>query len=85
MIDGIILATGSCQKSESTDKQHPVGESNYFHQMKTLTIVNAIVWVLLHYVGAVIRGMTYIEPFMYDPQTNDRHWIKKFFFKYLGP
>jgi hypothetical protein len=39
----------------------------------------------LHYGGAIVRGMTYVEPFMYSPEIGKPNMIKTLLFKKLGP
>ena len=60
--------------------------TEYFYKVhRTLNIVNSIVWILLHYGGAIIRAMTYVEPFMYSPEVGNPNFFKTLMLKRLGP
>lgn len=52
----------------------------------TLNIVNSVVWFFTHYGGSIIREMTYIEPFMYSPDTGETpNCFRTLMIKKLGP
>lgn len=51
-----------------------------------LNIVNSVVWFVTHYGGSIIREMTYIEPFMYSPDTGETpNCFRTLMIKKLGP
>ena len=54
--------------------------------VRTLNIVNSVVWFVMHYGGSIIREMTYIEPFMYAPDTGETpNCFRTLMIKKLGP
>lgn len=68
-----------------TDEKTGKENTDYDGDVKVLNLVNSIVWILLHYGGAVIRDMTYQEPFMYSPDTGEPNCFRTLFLKKLGP
>lgn len=84
IVGWVFVATNKCECSVSNDNDSPRKYDSYFKEMKTCFLINSIFWFVMHYVGAVLRAMTYVEPFMYDPMTGDS-FVKGFFFKALGP
>lgn len=80
-----LIATGICEHCRSTDALHPKSDPFYYDKVKDLTIVNTIFWVILHYGGAIVRAMTYVEPYMYNPEVGNPHCCKSLLFKKLGP
>ena len=51
-----------------------------------LNIVNSVIWFVTHYGGSIIREMTYIEPFMYSPDTGETpNCFRTLMIKKLGP
>jgi hypothetical protein len=59
--------------------------SRYYSDSKTLSTVSTVFWVLLHYVGACIRHMSYVEPFMYTREVENENICSKILLKMLGP
>jgi hypothetical protein len=81
----IFIVTKKCEKSKSETPTTLLGENDYYNDNKVLALVNSCFWVLLHYGGAIVRGMTYVEPFMYSPEIGNPNIIKTLFLKKLGP
>lgn len=68
-----------------TDEKTGTENTDYEGDVKVLNLVNSIAWILLHYGGAVVRDMTYQEPFMYSPDTGEPNCFRTLFLKKLGP
>lgn len=81
----ILITVGKCEYSESITPGKFMDEKEYFNDNKVLILVNSCFWILLHYGGAIVRGMTYVEPFMYSPEIGKPNMIKTLLFKKLGP
>ena len=81
----IFILSKRCKISTTMVPGKLISEDYFFKVHRTLNIVNSIVWVLLHYGGAVIRAMTYVEPFMYSPEVGNPNFFKTLMLKRLGP
>ena len=81
----ILITVGKCEYSHSDTPGKFMDEKDYFNDNKVLILVNSCFWILLHYGGAIVRGMTYVEPFMYSPEIGKPNMIKTLLFKKLGP
>ena len=81
----ILITVGKCEYSKSDSPGKFMGKKDYFNDNKVLILVNSCFWILLHYGGAIVRGMTYVEPFMYSPEIGKPNMIKTLLFKKLGP
>jgi len=81
----ILIIVGKCEYSKSITPGKFMDEKDYFNDNKVLILVNSCFWILLHYGGAIVRGMTYVEPFMYSPEIGKPNMIKTLLFKKLGP
>ncbi len=81
----IFILSKKCKYSTTMTPGKLIKEDYFFKVHRTLNIVNSIVWILLHYGGAVIRAMTYVEPFMYSPEVGNPHFCKTLMLKRLGP
>ena len=81
----ILITVGKCEYSRSDTPGKYMDEKDYFNDNKVLILVNSCFWILLHYGGAIVRGMTYVEPFMYSPEIGKPNRIKTLLFKKLGP
>ena len=81
----ILIIVGKCEYSKSITPGKFIDEKDYFNDNKVLILVNSCFWILLHYGGAIVRGMTYVEPFMYSPEIGKPNMIKTLLFKKLGP
>lgn len=85
LIAWILIVVKKCDYCKAKDVKNPVSSSYYYNKVFSLMITNAIVWIVVHFGGAIIRAMSYIEPFMYDPEIGNPHFCKVLFFKRLGP
>ena len=81
----IFILSKKCKYSTTMTPGKLINPDYFFKVHRTLNIVNSIVWILLHYGGAVIRAMTYVEPFMYSPEVGNPHFCKTLMLKRLGP
>ena len=81
----ILITVGKCEYSYSDTPGKFMDKKDYFNDNKVLILVNSCFWILLHYGGAIVRGMTYVEPFMYSPEIGKPNMIKTLLFKKLGP
>ena len=81
----ILIAVGKCEYSRTDTPGKFVGPKDYYNDNKVLILVNSCFWILLHYGGAIVRGMTYVEPFMYSPEIGKPNFLKTLFLKKLGP
>lgn len=81
----IMLVMGTCEYSKQATPTFDFNNFRYHNQCVTLQIVNSIVFFLLHYVGAILKDMIYVEPFMYSPQVGESSMFKEVVFRILGP
>ena len=81
----IFILSKKCKYSTTMVPGKLISTDYFFKVHRTLNIVNSIVWVLLHYGGAIIRAMTYVEPFMYSPEVGNPNFFKTLMLKRLGP
>ena len=81
----IFILSKKCKYSTTMTPGKLINPDYFFKVHRTLNIVNSIVWILLHYGGAVIRAMTYVEPFMYSPEVGNPNFFKTLMLKRLGP
>ena len=81
----IFILSKKCKYSTTMTPGKLINPDYFFKVHRTLNIVNSIVWILLHYGGAIIRAMTYVEPFMYSPEVGNPHFCKTLMLKRLGP
>lgn len=81
----ILIGISKCNDCQSKNPKNPVSTTYYYNKVISLMITNSIIWVVVHLGGSVIRAMTYVEPFMYDPEIGNPHFCKVLFFKRLGP
>lgn len=86
VVDWILYGIKYCNEAINRSPDH-VGDSytRYRHTHMPLMIVNSVIWACLHIGGSIIREMTYIEPFMYDPAIGDESCCKTFFLRKFGP
>ena len=80
----ILITVGKCEYNSDIPGIF-IDKKDYFNDNKVLILVNSCFWILLHYGGAIVRGMTYVEPFMYSPEIGKPNMIKTLLFKKLGP
>lgn len=78
----VFYVNGSCLKLLEPKCQK--FDTRYNHRLLVLNIVNSIFWVLIHYMGSIIRDVLYQEPFMYSRTVTKPKIIYKLF-KNLGP
>ena len=81
----VFILQDKCAISTTMTPGKLISEDYFFKVHRTLNIVNSIVWVFLHYGGAIVRGMTYVEPFMYSPEVGNPNFFKTLMLKRLGP
>lgn len=72
---------------EAIDRSPSASLDNFKYRKSHIAvlIVDAAIWILLHCGGSILRQMTYIEPYMYDPATGNTGCFKDFLFKKFGP
>lgn len=80
----IMIGMGQCNNSTST-KPGLNSPDRYFNDSKTLAIVDIVFWGALHFGGAILREIIYIEPFMYSPDVGKVNLCKSLLLKKLGP
>lgn len=80
----IMVITGNCKDSTSSQPGLVAGQNRYFNDTYMLNIISTSMWILIHYVGAIIKEITYTEPFMYSPDIG-KPSCKSIFLKKLGP
>ena len=81
----IFILQNKCHYSTTMTPGKLISTDYFFKVHRTLNIVNSFVWIFLHYGGAIIRGMTYVEPFMYSPEVGNPNFFKTLMLKRLGP
>ena len=81
----ILLITNTCSIAVDTTAGSIISKGKYFTDVKTLNIINTCIWILIHYGGAMIREISYIEPFMYSPDLGAPSLWKSILIKKLGP
>lgn len=81
----ILYVTNHCSGVVSNSPSKFLAKDSYRNDVMILNIVNSVIWIVLHYGGAVVRDMTYQEPFMYSPDTGTPNCCRTLMLKKLGP
>jgi len=80
----VMVGTGECNISSDSKPGLP-DPGKYYNDSKTLLIVDTVFWGCIHFGGAMIREMIYIEPFLYSPDVGKVNLCKSLLMKRLGP
>ena len=80
-----FVGISKCNDCQSKDAKNPVATSYYYNKVISLMITNSVIWVVVHIGGSISRAMTYVEPFMYNPEIGKQNFCKVLFLKKLGP
>lgn len=78
------LAAKYCNSSASTQTGIIVAPSKFYDDTFALNLVNTFLWIILHYLGAILKDAIYQEPFMYNYSSNSKSFSYIMFHK-LGP
>jgi hypothetical protein len=81
----ITIGLGQCEVSEPQEAVFGFNRLKYHDDCITLEIVNSCVFILLHYVAAIVKDMIYVEPFMYAPVVGEASPFLDFALKTVGP
>lgn len=81
----VFIAGKNCEVAKTSTPGVIINQKKYFNDVYILNIVNSSLWIFLHYGGAIVREITYEEPFMYSPDLGQPNFIRSFFLKKLGP
>lgn len=84
-INLLFVLQGTCKVTSSSVAGVLVSADAYFSGSKICIIVTAAIWILLHYVGAILKDISYVEPFMYSPKTEGSNGFLHIMLKKLGP
>jgi hypothetical protein len=50
-----------------------------------LAIITGVLWLFMHCIGAVIKSLLYVDPFLLNPDDPTSNRCLTLFFKKLGP
>ena len=81
----ILYVSEYCPEAIDRSPTASLDYSKYRKKHIPLLIVNSVIWLCLHCGGSIIREMTYIEPFMYNPDTGAPNCFRTFMLKKFGP
>ena len=81
----VMILMGSCEVTQPSSTIFGFNSLKYGRDSFVLNLVTSIIWVLLHYGGAIYRDITYTEPFMYSPDIGETSAFKSLVLKKLGP
>lgn len=82
----LVYFCGEENENDYPKYQIEQAEKSVSDDVLILNIVNSVVWFVTHYGGSIIREMTYIEPFMYSPDTGETpNCFRTLMIKKLGP
>ena len=79
----ILILMGSCNYSVPNGAIY-YDELKYYKITYVTNLVTSIIWILLQYVGAIVRDIVYQEPFMYAP-TIGKPTFAGIMLKKVGP
>jgi hypothetical protein len=80
-----FIGTNSCSKSLYNSEGVISQPEKYFNDTWILNVVNTFFWIIIHYVGCLLRDIFHEEPFMYYDRKKRFSCFKMFFFSKLGP
>jgi hypothetical protein len=80
-----FLSSGSCYVSASSTPGVLKIPNYYYQQAWILSIVNTVLWFVLHLIGGVIKDSSYQEPYMYSPLVGKKGYCSYVLLKKLGP
>lgn len=80
-----MILMGRCQETRTTIPGVLILATHYYNDSKTCHIVTSVIWIFLHYIGAILKDVSYVEPFMYNPRTEGSNQFVHVVLKKLGP
>lgn len=88
-----FIVTNHCNVAKNNNPIKAWSLTRYYNDAVILNSINSGIWVIMHYIFALIRQLVYIEPFMYAPiiskskskEKGKEDCLKVVFFQYLGP
>jgi len=84
IVNWIMIITESCKYSQ-VNSGPSVSKEQYFIDSRTNLIVTSVIWFFLHYIGSILKDLSYVEPFMYTPKTQESNSFLHVSFRVLGP
>jgi len=81
----VMILLDTCAITSTTVVGTVISPTQYFIDSRTCLIVSAAIWVFLHYFGAILKDLSYEEPFMYSPRTDESSPFVHMMLKTLGP
>lgn len=85
VINWILIAIDTCKVTTTTVPGTLINPNQYYSDSRICIIVTSAVWFFLHYIGAILKDLSYVEPFMYNPKTEESNKFVHVAFKTLGP
>lgn len=80
-----FIVTKHCDVARNADATKVWSLSKYYNDAVILNSINTGVWFIFQYIGALIRQLVYVEPFMYNPIVGKGNKVKAWFLHYIGP
>lgn len=85
IISWVMLIMGQCEETKTTTPGVLIIPTQYYASSKVCLIVTSVIWFFLHYIGALLKDLSYVEPFMYNPRTEGSSHFAHIVLKKLGP
>ncbi|MCQ2818833.1 MAG: hypothetical protein MJ252_16330 [archaeon] len=85
LVHWILYEIKYCEEAIDRSPAASMDYTEYRKKNLPLLIVNSVIWACLHLGGSIVREMTYIEPFMYAPDTGSPNCCRTFILKKFGP
>ncbi len=81
----IMILMESCKLTTTTVPGTLIIPSQYYSDSRICLLVTSAIWIFLHYCGAILKDLSYVEPFMYSPRTEESSAFAHVVLKTLGP
>jgi len=81
----VLILMNTCSITTTTVPGTLIIPSQYFSDSRICLIVTSAIWFFLHFIGAILKDLSYVEPFMYSPKTEESSGFAHIMFKTLGP
>lgn len=85
IVNWIFIITDTCAISQTTVPGTLIVPTQYFSDSRICLIVTSAIWFFLHFFGAIFKDLSYVEPFMYSPRTEESSAFAHVVLKTLGP
>jgi len=85
VINWIFIAIDTCKVTTTTVPGTLIIPMQYFSDSSMCLIVTSAIWFFLHYIGAILKDLSYVEPFMHNPRTEESSAFVHVVLNTLGP